>query len=73
MHHSMIARTQTTDAQIAGLHRYNLAENTPPRFRKIYCATDGCDRQADIWADDITPLCGRCYLTSISDTGEVEQ
>ena len=73
MYTNIIARTQTTDAQIAGLYRYNLAENTPPRFRKVYCATPGCGRQADIWADDTTPLCGRCYLAAIGDTGEAER
>ena len=66
----ILARTAITDVILNGLRRHNLAENAPTHRQPILCAE--CGQRADIWHEDITPLCGRCYLVVIGDDDEVQ-
>jgi len=60
-----IARNNQQDQIIAGLTKYDLSENPRPKPRCIVCG-----QPADVLADNNTPLCGKCYLIAIGDTGE---
>lgn len=58
----------TTSTIVAHPTNQQATQSAPSRFAPILCA---CGRRADIWVDDTTAVCGKCFLALIGDE-EVE-